>query len=81
MPQHEDGMQDGTASRSRPTRRQFLRAAGVGALAGGTTWARVLVAGLGVRVAAEIAIAMVAYRRTMSRPWPPVAPLADDDWD
>jgi branched-chain amino acid transport system substrate-binding protein len=35
MPQHEDGMQDGTASRSRPNRRQFLRAAGVGVLAGG----------------------------------------------
>ncbi len=28
-------MQDGTASRSRPNRRQFLRAAGVGVLAGG----------------------------------------------
>jgi branched-chain amino acid transport system substrate-binding protein len=36
--EHEDGMQDGTVSVSRPTRRQFLRtarAAGVGVLAGG----------------------------------------------
>jgi branched-chain amino acid transport system substrate-binding protein len=36
--EHEDDMQDGTASGSRPNRRQFLRtvrAAGVAALAGG----------------------------------------------
>ena len=59
----------------------LIVAGGVGALAGGTSWVWVLVGGLGFRVAAEIAIAIVAYRRTMSRPWPRVAPLADDDWD
>ena len=31
-------------------------------------------------VAAHLAISLVAYRRVMRRPWPLVAPLADD-WD
>ena len=31
-------------------------------------------------VLAHLAISVVAYRRIMRRPWPQVAPLADD-WD
>ena len=41
----------------------------------------VAVASLGLAAAAQIAIAVIAYRRTMRRPWPQVAPLPDDDWD
>jgi hypothetical protein len=29
----------------------------------------------------RVAIAAVAYRWTMRRPWPQVQPLTDDDWD
>jgi hypothetical protein len=33
-------------------------------------------------VAAHVALAVVKYRRTMTRPWPKVQPLPDDDdWD
>jgi branched-chain amino acid transport system substrate-binding protein len=54
--EHEDGMQDGTASVSRPTRRQFLRtvrAAGVGALAGGVAAACGSGPGISVPAAGE----------------------------
>jgi hypothetical protein len=36
---------------------------------------------LGSLVAAQVAIALRHYRRVMARPWPTVAPLADDDDD
>jgi hypothetical protein len=45
------------------------------------TFAWVAVAGLAFGTVAHVAIAVVAFRRTMRRPWPQVAPLADDDWD
>jgi hypothetical protein len=54
---------------------------GVGLVVGGRSWAWLIVGGLGLGSASSVAIALVAYRRTMGRPWPPVAPLADDDWD
>ena len=44
------------------------------------TFAWVMVAGLAFGTVAHVAIAVVAFRRTMRRPWPQVAPL-DDDWD
>jgi hypothetical protein len=53
----------------------------VGLVVGGRNWAWLIVGGLGLASASSIAIALVEYRRTMSRPWPQVAPLADDDWD
>jgi ABC-type thiamin/hydroxymethylpyrimidine transport system permease subunit len=54
----------------------------VGVLTGARSGAWVIVGGLCLGSASSIAIALVAYRRTMRRPWPQVAPLADDDdWD
>ena len=35
-----------------------------------------VVAGIGARVVRGV----VSYRRVMSRPWPAVRPLPDDDW-
>ena len=55
-------------------------AGAVGVLAA-RSWAWVIAGGLGLGSASSIAVAFVAYRRTMSRPWPQVAPLADEDWD
>jgi hypothetical protein len=40
----------------------------------------VLIAGLAVRIAAHLATGVRRYRAAMSHPWPPVAPLVDDDW-
>lgn len=57
---------------------------GTGALVatvGVRTWAWVTVAGFAFAVVAHVAIAVVAFRRTMRRPWPQVAPLTDDDGD
>jgi cyanate permease len=54
---------------------------GVGVLADAPSWAWVIVGGLGLGSASSIAVAFVAYRRTMSTRWPQVAPLGDDDWD
>ncbi len=51
------------------------------AAGGSELGAWLLLAGLVGLVAGHTAISIVAYRRTMSRPWPAVAPLPDDDWD
>jgi hypothetical protein len=40
----------------------------------------VLIAGLAVRIAAHVLTGIGRYRAAMSRPWPAVAPVADDDW-
>jgi hypothetical protein len=45
------------------------------------SFAWVVVAGLAFGTAAHVAIAVVAFSRTMRRPWPQITPLADDDWD
>jgi hypothetical protein len=41
--------------------------------------AYLLIAALTLSVAANLAVGVLAYRRTMSRPWPRVQPLTDDD--
>lgn len=40
----------------------------------------VLIAGLAARIAAHVLTGIGRYRAAMSRPWPAVAPVADDDW-
>jgi hypothetical protein len=50
------------------------------ALAGSTIGGWLAVASLAVGLAANVALSVVKYRRTMRRPWPQVAPLTDDDW-
>ena len=53
---------------------------GVGsAVAGWVGSAAILAAALGGLLASHLAISLVAYRRVMRRPWPKVAPLADED--
>lgn len=60
---------------------QLVIAAGIcGALAHWRPGAYLMGAGLVLLIVARVAIALVEYRRVMSRPWPAVAPLADDDW-
>jgi hypothetical protein len=52
------------------------------ALVDGTAGAALVFVALGSLVAAQLTIALRHYRRVMGRPWPAVAPLAqeDDDW-
>jgi len=60
---------------------QLVIAAGIaGALAQWRPGAYLMAAGLVALVAARTTIAVVEYRRVMSRPWPAVQPVADDDW-
>ena len=60
---------------------QLAIAVGIaGALAQWRPGAYLMVGGLAVLVGSRITIALVEYRRVMSRPWPVVPPLADDDW-
>jgi hypothetical protein len=39
------------------------------------------IGGLTLLIAARCTLAIVEYRRVMSRPWPKVPALSDDDWD
>ena len=60
---------------------QLVIAAGIcGALAQWRPGAYLMAAGLVCLVAGRTAIAVVEYRRVMSRPWPAVRPVADEDW-
>jgi hypothetical protein len=40
----------------------------------------VLVASVAARITAHLVTGIVCYRATMSRPWPMVAPVVDDEW-
>ena len=51
------------------------------ALVDGKLGAALIGVALGSLVAAQVTIAFRHYRRVMSRPWPAVAPLGDDDDD
>ncbi len=54
---------------------------GVFVAAGGSrTGAWLLLGALVGLFASHLAISVVSYRRVMSRPWPEVEPLPDDDW-
>jgi hypothetical protein len=60
---------------------QLLIAVGIGlALFDLRPGAYLMIAGLVGLLLTRLTIALVEYRRVMSRPWPQVAPLADDDW-
>ncbi len=54
---------------------------GLAALAGHRWGAYVLVANLVVQIGFHLIVGWWAYREVMTRPWPKVAPLDDDDWD
>jgi hypothetical protein len=54
---------------------------GMAALTGHRWGAYVLVANLVVQIGFHLIIGRWAYRDVMTRPWPKVAPLDDDDWD
>ena len=54
---------------------------GLAAIAGHRWGAYVLVANLIVQIGFHLIIGAWAYREVMTRPWPKVAPLDDDDWD
>jgi hypothetical protein len=51
------------------------------ALAGQRWGAYLLIANLAVQIGFHLIVGMRAYREVMTRPWPKVAPLNDDDWD
>jgi hypothetical protein len=56
----------------------------VGALAAisGHRWgAYLLVVNLVVQICFHLLVGAWAYRDVMTRPWPSVSPLEDDDWD
>ena len=54
---------------------------GIAAVAGHRWGAYVLIANLVVQIASHLIVGRSAYREVMTRPWPKVAPLDDDDWD
>ena len=59
----------------------LLVTGGYAAAAGWRPAAWLLVASVAGAFAGRVAISVVAYRRTMRRPWPEVSPLRDDeDW-
>ena len=56
----------------------------VGALAAvaGHRWdAYLLILNVVVQIGFHLVVGWWAYRDVMSRPWPKVAPLGEDDWD
>jgi O-antigen/teichoic acid export membrane protein len=50
------------------------------ALGGSRPAAWVAVGAVVAAFAANLALSVAKYRRTMRRPWPKVEPLSDDDW-
>jgi hypothetical protein len=54
---------------------------GLAAIAGQRWGAYLLVANLVVQIGFHLIVGGRAYREVMTRPWPKVAPLDDDDWD
>jgi hypothetical protein len=54
---------------------------GLAAVAGQRWGAYVLVANVVVQIGSHLLVGGWAYRDVMTRPWPKVAPLDDDDWD
>lgn len=58
-----------------------LFAGGIAAVAGQRWGAYVLVVNVFVQIAFHVAVGRWAYRDVMSRPWPQVSPVAEDEWD
>jgi hypothetical protein len=54
---------------------------GLAAVAGHRWGAYVLIANLVVQIGSHLIVGAWAYRDVMTRPWPNVEPLDDDDWD
>jgi hypothetical protein len=54
---------------------------GLAAVAGQRWGAYLLIANLAVQIGSHLLVGGWAYRDVMTRPWPKVAPLDDDDWD
>jgi len=54
---------------------------GFAAVASHRWGAYVLIANLVVQIGSHLMVGAWAYREVMTRPWPKVAPLDDDDWD
>jgi len=53
----------------------------VAALAGQRWSAYLLIANLVAQISFHLIVGMRAYREVMTRLWPKVAPVYDDDWD
>lgn len=51
------------------------------AVAGQRWGAYLLITNLVVQIGAHLLVGWWAYHDVMTRPWPTVAPLTDDDWD
>jgi hypothetical protein len=54
---------------------------GLAAVAGHRWGAYVLIANLAVQIGSHLIVGGWAYHEVMTRPWPKVAPLSDEDWD
>ena len=54
---------------------------GLAAVAGHRWGAYVLTANLVVQIGSHLIVGAWAYRDVMTRPWPKVAPVNDQDWD
>jgi hypothetical protein len=54
---------------------------GLAAVAGQRWGAYLLILNVVVQISFHLMIGWWAYRDVMSRPWPKVTPLTDDDWD
>lgn len=55
--------------------------AGLAAVAGHRWGASLLIANLVAQIGSHLVVGGWACREVMTRPWPKVAPLNDEDWD
>jgi hypothetical protein len=61
----------------------YLLALMIGLYAGLLQWrpaAFILIGAICAQIATHVALGVSSYRHVMSRPWPKVPPIADDDW-
>jgi hypothetical protein len=54
---------------------------GLAAVAGHRWGAYLLIANLVVQIGSHLIVGASTYRDVMTRPWPKVAPVKDEDWD
>jgi len=67
------------ASAARPLFAAVVFAGALAAAAGWRPAAVLIVVGVAATLGAQLVVGIAAYRRAMRRPWPEVAPLADED--
>ena len=84
MATHEELYGTSSLRAARALRALFALVAVAGAIVavtGSSVAAVLIVLGAGGTLAAQLAVGILAYRRSMRATWPDVPPVRDDDWD